>query len=220
MGVVCWLLGVTPAQIGAVRATPSLASDMARVTTDAYFAERRAAAWARMPPGVREASEADYRAALERLPGAVDAKSRIAEARGRLERTGPLGQPLALEKSWHILHYLFTGRVDEANGPGNFLLTGEVLGDNVGYGPVRLHDQREVRDFAHFLDAQDEARVVDRVRYQEMARLGVYSAPTGPGSDAEDEDQLRSAVAFHFPRLRDYAAEAARKQDGLLIWLS
>jgi len=37
----------------------------------------------------------------------------------------------------------FTGHIDGANAPGNLLMSGQELGDNVGYGPTRLHDEKE-----------------------------------------------------------------------------
>ena len=173
-----------------------------------------------MSPEKREAAEAQYRASIERMPGAKEAETQIAEARDRLERVGPFEQPLDLQKSWHILHFLFTGHIDDAKAPGDALLTGEELGDDLGYGPARLHGQNETRDFARFLNTLDVARLQERVNYREMSRLGVYSMPTGPGSDAEYESEVRAEVASYFPRLRDYVAKMSEKQDGLLIWLS
>jgi Domain of unknown function (DUF1877) len=60
--------------------------------------------------------------------------------------------PLELGKSWHMLHYLFTGHVDASAAPGNALLAGARLGEDLGFGPPRLHDERETRDFARFLE--------------------------------------------------------------------
>jgi hypothetical protein len=154
------------------------------------------------------------------MPGAKEARARNAEARARLERIGPFQQALDLEKSWHILHYLFTGHIDAAKAPGDALLTGEELGEDLGYGAPRLHDEKETRDFARFLQTLDVTRLQERVNFRAMLRAGVYSMPMGSGSDGEYEGEFRAEVASYFPRLRDYVAKAAEKQDGLLIWLS
>ncbi|MGA8496213.1 MAG: DUF1877 family protein [Xanthobacteraceae bacterium] len=218
--MMCWMLGVSSAQMTALRANPSLAGDLAGLAQDEQLQARRAAAINRMPPEKREAAEARYRALMERMPEAREAETRKAAARARLEPIGPFEQALDLEKSWHIFHYLFTGHVDDAKAPGDALLTGEELGDDVGYGPARLHDEKETQDFARFLNVLDVARLQERLNYREMSRVGVYSMPMGPGSDAEFEAELRAEVGAYFPRLRDYVVRMAEKQDGLLIWLS
>ena len=69
-----------------------------------------------------------------------------------------------------------------SKGPGDALLTGEELGDDLGYGPARLHDEKETRDFARFLETLDVPRLRERVNYRDMLRLGIYSMPTGRGS--------------------------------------
>ena len=51
----------------------------------------------RMPPEKREAAEAEYRAALERVPGAKEAEAQSAAPRARLERVGPFEQALFRE---------------------------------------------------------------------------------------------------------------------------
>jgi hypothetical protein len=220
MSMMCWMLGLSPAQIAKLRANPSLASDLAGLAQDEQLQARRAAAMSRLPPEKRAAAEARYRDLMARIPEAKEAETRKAAARARLEPVGPFEQALDLEKSWHIFHYLFTGHIDDAKAPGDALLTGEELGDDLGYGPARLHDERETQDFARFLNALDVARLQERLNYREMLRVGVYSMPMGPGSDAEFEAELRAEVGSYFPRLRDYVVRMAEKQDGLLIWLS
>jgi hypothetical protein len=220
MSMICRVLGLSPAQIAALRATPSLASDLARVTQDEQLQARLATAMSGMPPEKREAAEAQFRASMERMPGAKEEETRKAAARARLERVGPFERALDLEKSWHILHYLFTGHIDGSKAPGDALLTGEELGDDLGYGPARLHDEKETQNFARFLSPLDAARLQERVNYREMSRMGVYSMPMGPGSDAEYEAELRADVASYFPQLREYVVKMADRRCGLLIWLS
>lgn len=220
MSMICRLLGLSSPQMNALRGEPSLASDLARAAQDQRMKSRFAEAIGRMPPEKREAAQAQYRAMIERMPGAKEAETRNARARARFEQFGALEEALSLEKSWHMLHYLFTGHVDPAKAPGDALLTGEELGDDAGYGPARLHDAKETLDFALFLNTVDLARLQERVNYREMSRMGVYAMPMGRSSDAEFEAELRAEVASYFPRLRDYVAKMAGKQNGLLIWVS
>jgi hypothetical protein len=218
MSMICWVLGLSPTQIIALREIPSLASDLARMKQNEQLQADLAAAISRMPPEKREAAEAQYRAAIEQAPGAKEADALNTALRARLERLGPFEQTLNLAKSWHILHYVFTGLVDDTKAPGDALLTGEPLGADVGYGPARLHDSRETQDFARYLTSL--SRLQERVHYREMSRIGVYSMPMGPGSDAEHEAELRAEVTSYFPQLREYVVRMAEKQNGLLIWLS
>jgi hypothetical protein len=220
MSMICWVLGLSSTQIGALRAKPSLASDLARVTENDQMRARLDEAIKRMPPERRAAFEAQYRNSIEATPGAREAQMRISEARGRLAGIGPCEQALNLEKSWHMLHYLATGHTDVSNAPGDALLTGEPLGEDAGYGPARLHDVTATRQFGRFLETLDLVQLQARVNYREMTRLGVYSMPMGPGSDAEHERELRTEVAHYFPLLRDYVANMSEKQGGLLIWVS
>src|SRR5258708_15366177 len=138
-------------------------------------------------------------------PAAKGAHARIAQAREQVTALGIVEQALRLEKSWHILHYLFTEHVGPSSAPGDLLLTGEDIGEDVGYGPARLHGEAATRDFSHFLDIQDLARLQARVNFNEMSRLGLYPLRIRAGSDVENENELlRNEVAFYFPLLRNY----------------
>jgi hypothetical protein len=218
--MICYVLGLSPTQIKALRETPSLASDVAKVRLDELSKSR-----------LSTAAQARLRHMVEQSPLGREQQARLDEARPRVDRIGPFEEVLDLKKTWHILHYVFTGHVGAWEAPGDALLTGHELGDDVGYGPARLHDERETEKFAHFLNALDVERLQARVNYREMLRIretspyqiGVYSAypePLGQGSDTEHERELRAIVATYFPHLRDYTATIAEKQYGLLIWLS
>ena len=213
MSMICWLLGITEAQITRLRAAPLLASDLAMVSgVDARMA-RFDDALKRMSPEQRK----QFEDATRRVG---DAAKQITEARERLAMLAPFEQALSIEKSWHLLHYLFTGHVGPANAPGDLLLTGEDLGADLGYGPPRLHSPTATREFSSFLEALDLARLQARVDFREMTRLGIYSMPFGRGPDAEYENELRTEVGLYFPRLRDYVRMASERNNGLLIWLS
>lgn len=219
MSMICYLLGLTPAQIGSLRATPSLTSDLTMVTQDDLWRARRERVSQQMSPEQKRALETRYQA-LEATPTAKEARARIGAASARLAGIGPFEQALELEKSWHMLHYLFTGHVDDSNAPGNALLTGESIGDDVGYGPARLHDETATREFGSFLETVDAARLQARVNLREMTRLRIYAMPIGPGPEAEYEGELRAVVAHYFPLLRAYVAKMSEKRGGLLTWVS
>jgi hypothetical protein len=211
--MICWILGITEAQINTLRAAPSLAGDLAMVSHMEGLLGRFDEALKRMSPEQRNQFEAATRPV-------GDAAQSVAKARERLVALAPFEQALSIEKSWHILHYLFTGHVGPANAPGDLLLTGEDLGPDLGYGPPRLHGHTATRDFSQFLDTLDLVRLQARVNLTTMGDLGIYSMPMGRGSEAEYERELRNEVGLYFPRLRDYVRKMSEKGNGLLIWLA
>src|SRR6188508_214760 len=116
MSMICWVLGLSAAQIGALRATPSLASDLAGVKQNEIDA-RIAAVASRLTPEQRAQFETRYRASLAQIPGIEELDARTAEASARLEPIGPFERALSLDKSWHILHYVFTGTIIPSGSP-------------------------------------------------------------------------------------------------------
>jgi hypothetical protein len=218
MSMTCWVLGVTPAQIAELSEETDLTSDLVWVVEDDYHKALRDTKIRRKEPAHREEYLAK-RAAAAALPRAMELHEHISEARENVATLEPLEQVICLESLWNILHYLFTGQLDPPNPPGDMLLTGEEIGEDLGgYGPARLHGPAPTRDFGRFLDMQELESLQARVDRAEMQRLGVY-ATWGSGSDADFDNELRHEVALHFPRLRDYVRRMSDKGDGLLIWI-
>jgi hypothetical protein len=239
MSMLCSIVRVSQSQIDAIRSQPSVATAIARGGTDDDMKQLVLKRVSSMLPDALKRMPAAQRATFEARYGSLTAEpqkilDRIIQERKIGARTprahpkaansfaeiGPLDEPLQLEKSWHILHFLFTGSVDPGKPPGDFLMTGTELGEDLGYGPVRLHDVKETMDFARFLEGLNLTELQKRVSCREMGAAGVYSIPMGGGSDAQYDDELRREVASYFPSLCDYISTAAAKQAGLLIWLT
>jgi hypothetical protein len=219
MSMIGWVLALSPRQIDALRAAPTLAKNVVMLAEHEYRTARRAIVMSRLPPEQREAAAARASASMETPERKAWERERI-EAQAKLVGMGPFQQALDLEKSWHLLHYVLSGNVGPSRAPGDALLTGEELGDDVGYGPARLHDAVGTQAFAHFLHALDTNRLQERINYREMSRVGVYSMPLGSATDSEYERELRDELAAYFPLLRDYVIAAANAQSGLLTWIS
>jgi hypothetical protein len=214
--MMCWLLGLSSPQIGALKAKPSLVSDLVKAAEDAAHRAAVEDAMKRLSPEERKRVEA-VRAQLQ---AGTDDKE-VADARERVGMLGPYERAIRLEKSWHMLHYLLTGHVSPSNAPGDLLLTGEDLGEDVGYGPARLHSPVATREFGQFLATQDLARLQARVDLNKIVGLGLYGMPVGLAPIRADyENELRADVARYFPLLRDYVRTMSDKGNGLLIWVS
>lgn len=216
MGMICYLLRFTAEQVDLFRASPQLTSDLVWVAVD----DERSAQMAE----IMKRWTADKRAQIEAQQQQDDPlwreqAAQIAASRVRLKPFGEIAPALSLEKSWHMLHYLFTGSIGPVGTPGDALLTGEEIGEDVaGYGAPRWQTPDETRAFGMFLKELDGAKLASRVNLKNMAAAGVYGMPRGLGSETE-EPGLREEAAHFFTLLRDYVALASEKNDGFLTWI-
>lgn len=130
---------------------------------------------------------------------------------------GDPGRVLDLHKSWHVLHFLFTGTAAGGNPPANALMGGREVGPDLGYGPPRLHEPAAAAAFARFLAPLTVDELLARIDFRRMRALGIYCCDDGDEGSAEE---IGDDVAHYFPRLRGFVAEAAESGNGLLMWLS
>ena len=118
---------------------------------------------------------------------------------------------LSLEKSWHVLHYLLTGKPEEAPPPlGNAILGGREIGPDLGYGPARFLTPEEVREVSLALSritAQDLAR-----RFDLPAMIAAHIYPV------RDENELEIAQPY-FEQLARYYSEAAAAGHAMLLYV-
>jgi Domain of unknown function (DUF1877) len=198
--MICSVLGLTPAQINALRATPSLLRDLALVVHDHR--------WKTLFEDVLQHAPADRRAELEarqaqfgQSPAGREAAAREAEAHHAVESLGALESALNLETSWRLLHFVLVGDVSATGSLGDLLLKGETL---AGAGSARLHGEAQTRELSRFLEAQDVEWL-----------LCAHDMPQWQGSDHEGD--LREEVGRQFPQLRDYVRAMADKGNGLMV---
>jgi hypothetical protein len=125
---------------------------------------------------------------------------------------------LDLHKSWHVLHYLFTGTAWEGTAPANTLLIGgKEVGEDLGYGPARVIDPATTQSFARFLDGLSPGKLKSRLDMQKMSQLEIYCAEE---DDEASKSELGDDVDHYFPMLKDYVASAAKQGGGLAIWMA
>jgi hypothetical protein len=134
----------------------------------------------------------------------------------------PAAQPdrppiVDLHKSWHMFHFLFTGRGQGGSPPGSLLMEGgEEVGEDMGYGPARLIGPADTAAFANFVGALSVDELKARLDGPRMAELSIY-----PGFDAVDAvEEYAEDVEHYFPKLRDHLAAAAAAREAVLVWLS
>lgn len=156
---------------------------------------------------------------LARLLGAKPATaSRPTEPAPALE---PLAESdtLQLDKSWHALHFLFTGTAWEGKPPAGFLVTGGTqIGEvDVGYGPARSFTPAEVRDIAAFLDGQAEDDLRSRIDPAAMQALDIYPSVWSEDTDIEEEWEY---LVASFRDMKEFVGEAARANLSMIVYIN
>lgn len=122
-----------------------------------------------------------------------------------------------LDKDWHFAHFMLSGTSSDAPLPEGFLLAGNEVGGDLGYGPLRLLAPREVGVIAAWLAALNDAETVGKIDQTAMVKAEIY-----PPVDWEDEDAAE--LAEHAKRivqeLRQFTAERVQAGDGMAIALT
>ena len=125
----------------------------------------------------------------------------------------PANEELDLHKSWHCLHFMFTGKVEGSDGTalGDAVLGGREIGGeeaDTGYGPPRGLTPAQVRAVAGALaefPIDHKAREFDAAAAD---RAGIYFAHHGA-------EELKE----YFTQLRNFYEDAASKGNAVLLWI-
>lgn|SRR5215469_1636000 len=120
---------------------------------------------------------------------------------------------LDLHKSWHSLHFLFTGKADGSDGTplGDAILGGAEIGGeaaDTGYGPPRALPPSRVKAVAEALNAFPIAEKARQYDPEAAERAEVYVAQHGA-------DELQQ----YFTELRAFYNDAASKGNAVLLWI-
>lgn len=219
MSMLGYVADITVAQIAAFRELSALASNFAEISVDNLLENRRNSAFSHFPPEYRQQFEqAKRNLAAEAAPAVLEKSKRLDQARSQLAKYGPFQPILELNKTWHILHFLMTGHSNAFPSPGDALLSGTPVGENLGYGPARLHSPTETRSFSDFLAHLQVELVISRLDFNALAHADIYPVSTEP--EFRDAEDWRSEIAKSFISLKSYVTRAAESGDGLLVWLS
>ncbi len=128
----------------------------------------------------------------------------------RLERT------IALDKAWHGLHWLLTGKAWGGAAPlGLAILGGQPIGPEMDYGPARFLTPAQAGIVAAALAAvtpDDLARHFDPAA---MDAQNIY-----PTAWAIEGDAGLGFLRPYFDRLARFYADAAARGDGVLQWIA
>lgn len=127
------------------------------------------------------------------------------------------GQPnnLYLEKNWHGYHYLLTETAWEGDEPDCYLVKGgSEIGDDMGYGPARLLNPKQVNAFSKALDALSKSDLLGRYNAEKMIAQEIY--PSTIWDQAGEKEELVSS----FSSLKRFVRKAQKCKEGLLIYIN
>lgn len=135
-----------------------------------------------------------------------------------LELSEGEGVATDLDKSWHGLHFLFTGTDWKGDPPLNFIVAGgvELKGIDVGYGPPRIFRASEVSTISKALAALSEKELRGRFDPAAMKQLNIY--PEIWDRDPEDDDTLGYLLEY-FETLKKFMKDAVERGFGLIVTL-
>jgi hypothetical protein len=123
-------------------------------------------------------------------------------------------QEIDLHKSWHCLHFLFTGRAEGPDGTalGDAILGGVEIGGeaaDTGYGPPRALLPSRVKSVAQALHAFPIDQKAQQFDSDAADKAGIYVAQHGA-------QELRE----YFVHLRNFYDDAAQRGNAVLLWIS
>jgi hypothetical protein len=126
------------------------------------------------------------------------------------------GDRVVLNKAWHAIHYVLTGSRLGGDAPLNFLVSeGTPVGDvDVGYGPARVLNSRQVRQLATALGPIEPDHVKARVDLKRFDDEAIY--PGNWQRNGYDADY----VVSHYEQMRDLIARAAARGQGLVLYIN
>jgi len=140
----------------------------------------------------------------------------LAELISRQNLTKHLGPQLDLEKSFHGLHYLFTGSVQEGEEPLCYLLhKGRGIGA-CNIGEVKAISGDQLAAFEAALQAIDKKELLRRYDAKPMAEaeINVFDVVC---CDTEDG---REYFCEKLVQLKEFLKAASVRKQGMIIWLT
>lgn len=119
-----------------------------------------------------------------------------------------------VDKSWHGIHFLLTGKPWGGTGPeAKAVLGGTEIGPDLGYGPARYLSADEVREVAQVLDQISITEIQARFDADAMTAADLYSF------DAEYPDDELEYITTYYEQLQQFYRTTADGGNAMLLFL-
>jgi len=120
---------------------------------------------------------------------------------------------LEMDKEWHGIHYLLTGEPWSPRGVlGQVILGGSEFGPDIGYGPARYLNPRQVAEIATALKNLPIEQFKGRYDPKAMTKAEIYPTIW----DREGQEGLRWLVAG-LEQLTEFYGRAAAQGKGVIL---
>lgn len=131
------------------------------------------------------------------------------------EQEPPPGMSLDIDKAWHAIHFLLNGEPWEGYEPlGHIVLGGtEISDEDVGYGPARYLEAKQVKALSKALAKIDSQMLWSRFDKEAFDAAEIY-----PGFEGSEED--KEYICENFEALRAFFKEAADNKDVVILYLN
>lgn len=118
-----------------------------------------------------------------------------------------------VEKAWHGIHFLLTGKIVPGEGPLDHVVFGHApIGEeDLGYGPAMASDAADVADIAAALEAVTDDEL--RTRFDPDAMDEIYPNIWDEGDGALDY------LMEHLQEVRAFYRNAAAQGHAVITWL-
>jgi hypothetical protein len=142
-----------------------------------------------------------------------------------VDPSAPLPDPpgddvLDLEKSWHGLHFLFTGSAQDTLLPNGFLISGGLdLESDDDDSAARLLDADQVREIHTFLQSLSRDELTRRYDAQRMTELEIYPDAIWMRETDGDYSALDHLLDA-FDELRAFIAAARERGEAVVVGVS
>lgn len=122
-----------------------------------------------------------------------------------------------VDKAWHGIHYLLTGKTEGGEEPwSSVIFGGEEVGDDIGYGPVRVLGPSEVQKISAALNSLTIETISSRFNAEQMEKDEVYPDGLWVG---EGQGALEY-VLDNYQNLVTFYANASVSGNGILLFLA
>lgn len=173
-----------------------------------------------LPEAARAKAAAQMMAATAAFPGMREFHSdEFAALKAAGVGDGDLPPTLDIRKSWEPLNFLLAGKPHEPGpGPlGSAVLGGREVGDDHGYGPIRVLTPAETAEVAAALEALGDEGAMARYSAEAFDEAGLSGFEDW--EDEEEAEALHEWVLETYREVRDYYLEARGRGYGMLLAL-
>lgn len=123
-----------------------------------------------------------------------------------------------IDKAWHGIYYLLTG-IPDLKQPiesilGLAIFGGTEIGEDIGYGPLRYLEAKEVREIATALESISVRDLTSRYKVEDINKYDIY-----PFSGEWTEDD-KEYLIDNFESLVEFYRLTARQEEAVLLLIS